>query len=81
MHTDPADIAAPVPLDRERDRPHPLQIEGWRAMGSAGRTRLGIALRRQMRRLKLDALRTQHPEWPDARVRAELAKLFSRGRT
>gem|GEM_PF-5307165 len=32
--------------DREPDRPHPPQIQGWRALGAVGRTRLGIQLRR-----------------------------------
>lgn len=67
-------------LDREHDRPHPMQIEGWKAMGSARRTRLGIQLRRDMRRWKLAAFRSQHPDWTEERVRAELAKLY-RGRT
>ena len=73
--------APAAPLDRERDRPHPLQIEAWRAMGSVGRTHLGIQLRRNVRRLKLAALRAQHPDWPDDRLRAALAEIFRRGRT
>ena len=76
-----APATATVPLDRERDRPHPRQIAAWCAMGSAGRTQVGIALRRQARRLKLDALRAQHPNWTDERLRAELAKIYRRGRT
>jgi hypothetical protein len=66
-------------LDREHDRPHPLQIATWRAMGASGRTRLGIQLRAQGRRLKLAGLRAQHPDWPEERLRAELAKIY-RGR-
>ena len=50
-------------------------------MGSAGRTRLGIELRRKARRWKLAALRLQHPDWTDERLRGELAKIYARGRT
>jgi hypothetical protein len=73
--------AAPIPLDRERDRPHPAQIQAWRTMGAAARSRVGVELRRQARRWKLSALRTQHPDWSDERLRAELAKIYLRGRT
>jgi hypothetical protein len=74
-------LVDPMPLDRERDRPHPLQIQAWRAMGSSGRTRLGIALRRQARRWKLARLRAQHPEWSNEHAKAELARLYLRGRS
>lgn len=74
-----ADLAAAV--DPEHDRPHPLQIQAWRAMGGAARTQLGIALRRNARRWKLDTLRSQHPGWSDEQLRAELAKIYARGRT
>ena len=68
-------------LDRENDRPHPLQIQAWRAMGGAGRTRLGIQIRRNVRHLKLEALRSPHPDWSDQRLRIELAEIYRRGRT
>ena len=66
--------------DREHDRPHPLQIQAWRAMGAEGRTHLGIQLRRNARRWKLTSLRTQHPDWDEDRLRAELAQIFLRER-
>lgn len=69
---------APAPTD---DRPHPLQIQAWRAMGPAGRTRLGIELRQKARLWKYEALRRQHPDWDDARLLAELAKIYLRGNT
>ncbi|MSU49691.1 MAG: hypothetical protein EXS37_11505 [Opitutus sp.] len=72
--------AAPS-ADRERDRPHPRQIQVWLKMGAAGRTRLGIQLRHHARRWKLAALRAQHPDWTDERLRVELAKIYARGRT
>jgi hypothetical protein len=63
------------------DRPHPLQIEAWRGMGGAERSKLGIELRRKVRRWKFQALRSQHPEWDETRLRAELAKIYLRGST
>lgn len=71
LHRDSAPSA-----DREHDRPHPLQIEAWRSLGATGRTHLGIQLRRQARRWKLSSLRTQHPDWTDAQLRAELAQIY-----
>src|SRR5258708_5934013 len=70
-----------TPVDRECDRPHALQIQAWRTMGAAGRTRIGIELRRQARRWKLSALRSQNPDWTEERLRTELAKIYLRGRT
>jgi len=81
MPPNPTNGASPTLPDREQDRPHPLQIQAWRAMGATGRTRLGIELRRRGRRWKLAALRSQHPDWTDDRLRAELAKIYARGRT
>jgi hypothetical protein len=50
-------------------------------MGPAGRTRLGIELRQKARLWKYEALRRQHPDWDDARLLAELAKIYLRGNT
>ena len=81
MSATPASQDSAAVLDREGDRPHPLQIKAWRTMGSAGRTRLGIELRRKARRWKLAGLRAQHPDWTEERAHAELAKIYLRGRT
>ncbi len=70
-----------MPLDRELNCPHPRQIAAWQAMGATGRTQLGIRLRRQARRWKLAVLRAKHPDWTEESLRAELAKIYSRGRT
>ena len=76
-----------TPLERLCDmspmvsHPHPLQIEAWRRMGSDERTRLGIALRAQVRRWKTSALRTQHADWSEARLSRELALIYLRGNT
>ncbi|MSU25073.1 MAG: hypothetical protein EXS32_14795 [Opitutus sp.] len=71
---------AAISADRERNRPHPLQIQAWRAMGATNRTLLGIQLRRTARRWKLAALSTQHPDWNEARLHAELAQIYLRER-
>jgi hypothetical protein len=63
-------------LDGEKDRPHPLQIAAWRAMGSARRTQMGIQLRAKARRWKLAGLRAQHPEWSEERLRIEVVKIY-----
>ncbi len=81
MSASPLNRDFALTADREHDRPHPLQIEAWRALGATGRSHLGIQLRRQARRWKLSALRTQHPDWHDIQLRAELAQIYLRERT
>lgn len=66
--------------DREHDRPHPLQIQAWRALGAVGRSHLGIQLRRNARRWKLASLRTQHRDWNEHQLRTELAQIYLRAR-
>jgi hypothetical protein len=58
---------------------HPLQVRAWQRLGASGRSELATQLRRQVRRWKLDALRAQHPDWTDDRLRRELARLYLRG--
>lgn len=55
------------------------QIEAWRRMGVDGRTRCGQALRQQVRRWKLSALRAQHPDWSEPQLARELALIYLRG--
>jgi hypothetical protein len=68
-------------MNNASNHPHPLQIEAWRRMGANGRSQMGIALRAQVRRWKRDALRAQHPDWPDERVQREIALIYLRGNT
>jgi hypothetical protein len=75
--TDPS-LPAASPADADA-MIHPLQIRAWQKMGAAGRSELSIQLRRQVRRWKQDALRAQHPDWTDDRLRRELARLYLRG--
>jgi len=61
------------------ETPHSIQVNAWRKLGAEGRTQLGIALRRDARRWKLAALRSRHPDWPEARLREELKQVYLRG--
>lgn len=65
----------------EPDVPHALQIEAWRRLGETGRLELAAQLRRKVRGWKGDALRLQHPDWSEDRVRRELARLYLCGNT
>jgi hypothetical protein len=42
---------------------------------------LAAELRRRARGWKRDALRAQHPTWPEARLEQELARIYLRGNT
>ncbi|MEO7413513.1 MAG: hypothetical protein ABIZ81_09155 [Opitutaceae bacterium] len=70
-----------VPESSTSDAPHPLQIKAWREMGGSGRSELAAELRRKVRSWKRDALRAQHPDWPEARVERELARIYLRATT
>jgi hypothetical protein len=61
------------------DTPHPVQVQAWRKMGASARSQLGIDLRRNVRLWKLAALRAQHPDWPEQRLREELTRIFLHG--
>jgi len=50
-------------------------------MGAAGRSGLAAALRLQARGWKRDGLRAQHPDWSDARIERELARIYWRSFT
>lgn len=66
---------------RPDETPHPLQVKAWREMGASARSQMGIDLRQQVRHWKLAALRAQHRDWPEERLRRELAQLYLRGHT
>ena len=74
----------PVPTGRPGDADatiHPLQVLAWQRLGASGRSELAAQLRGQVRRWKQDALRAQHPDWPEARLREELRRIYLRGTT
>ena len=70
-----------LPQSPVSDGPHPLQVEAWRAMGGTGRSELAAELRRKVRGWKRQALKAQHPEWPEERIDRELAWIYLRGHT
>ena len=71
-----ASSEVPVP-----DSPHPVQVRAWRDLGGSGRSELAAELRRKARGWKRDALRAQHPDWPDERIERELVQIYLRGHT
>ncbi len=50
-------------------------------MGASGRSELAAELRRKARDWKRDALRAQHPAWPEGRIEQELVRIYLRGHT
>jgi hypothetical protein len=63
------------------EQPSPQQIEIFRAMSGEQRLRLAERLYWSARNIKLAGLRAQHPDWPEERLKAELARLFLHART
>jgi len=57
------------------------QIDILRAMPGEQRLRLAERLYWSARKLKRAGLRTQHPDWPDERLDAEVRRIFLRART
>jgi hypothetical protein len=61
--------------------PSPQQIEALRRMTPEQRWRAAHRLYWTMRRHKTAFLRSQHPDWSDARLAAEVRELFSNARS
>jgi hypothetical protein len=57
------------------------QIDILRAMPGEQRLRLAEQLYWSARKLKRAGLRTQHPDWPDERLDAEVRRIFLHART
>ena len=57
----------------------PEQITAWRAMTGARRLRLAERLYWSARKMKAAGLRSQHPDWPEQRLRDEVRRIFSQG--
>ncbi len=57
------------------------QIDILRAMPGEQRLRLAERLYWSARKLKRAGLRTQHPDWPDERLEAEVRRIFLHART
>jgi hypothetical protein len=50
---------------------HPLQLEGFRRMTPAQKLRMVVDLTNAGIRLRMEGLRMQHPDWPDAKLEFE----------
>jgi hypothetical protein len=50
------------------------QLSAYRAMGPQGRLRRAIELSEEVRELARAGIRAGHPDWPEARVGAELVR-------
>jgi len=57
---------------------HPEQVKIFKAMPAAKKLELAAAFYFSARHLKTQALKQRHPEWPEARLRREVNKLFFR---
>jgi hypothetical protein len=54
----------------------PEQISIFRAMSPARKLELAAWFNDSARRLKAQALRAQHPDWPDDRIARRVRELF-----
>lgn len=59
----------------------PEQIAAWRAMTGRRRWRLAERLYWSARKMKTAGLRSQHPDWPEARLNDAVRQIFSHART
>jgi hypothetical protein len=59
----------------------PQQIAAFRSMTGSQRLLLAERLYWSARRMKTVGLRSQHPDWPEQRVKEEVRRLFSHART
>ena len=59
----------------------PEQIAALRAMTGLRRLHLAERLYWSARKMKAAGLRSQHPDWPEPRVMAEVREIFSHART
>ncbi len=56
---------------------HPEQVRLLRAMSLERRAELALGFIRSMTELKATALRSQHPDWSEERISAELRRFSS----
>jgi len=55
---------------------HPAQIAAYRRMSAAQKVEQSLALYWSARKLKVDALRREHPEWTDQQIEARTREIF-----
>lgn len=63
------------------DDPSPEQIEIYRRMTPGRRLEIAEQMYWSARRMKKAWLRTQHPDWTDAEIEAELTRHFRHARS
>ena len=63
------------------ERPSPEQVEIYRRMTPGRRLEIAEGLCWTARRMKAAWLRVQHPDWPEAQVTQEVARIFSHARS
>lgn len=63
------------------EQPSPEQIAALRAMTPEQRWRAAHQLYWTMRRHKAAFIRSQHPDWPESKVEAEVRDNFAHART
>ena len=63
------------------EQPSPEQIAALRAIPGEKRLRLAEQLYWSARKMKAAGIRYQHPDWPEARVNAEVTKIFLNARS
>lgn len=84
IQTGTADVLRDTVLVRGRtpdDDPSPEQIEIYRRMTPGRRLEIAEQMYWSARRMKGAWLRTQHPDWTDAEVEAEVTRNFSHARS
>jgi hypothetical protein len=63
------------------EQPSPQQLLVFRGMTGQRRLRLAEQLYWSARRMKTAGVRSQHPEWPEDRVEAEVLRIFLNARS
>lgn len=63
------------------DDPSPEQIAIYRQMTPGRRLEIAEQMYWSARRMKAAWLRTQHPDWTDVQVNAEVTRIFSHARS
>jgi hypothetical protein len=73
--------AVPRPRRLPDEDPGPMQIEIYRRMTPGRRLEVAEQLYWSARRMKWAWLRSQHPDWSDEQVEAEVTRNFSHARS
>jgi hypothetical protein len=63
------------------EQPDAQQIKVLRAMTGEERLEVAERLYWSARKMKAAGLRSQHPDWPETRVQADVRRIFSNARS